>query len=395
MNKKKKLFVRIICLILALIMVMGLVVQVAFATEGPCPYESNEGFSYIATEDGWAIQQEGENPVLKISNVPEDFPHLYMSVLVANIETNHTQEILLFRDNGYAATLELEDGYYLIYTCLRGFKDNDGAKYVINNMQTAYFYHGDWNVFEEKYDLNYIDGNGIIDLKLDIMPADYNTTMVGPNATYHLTAEEKLYPMDEIYNWDILASIVENIDVDALLEEGKLVYLESTDAPISKSEEELLLDFIQNNPIASTVIAGVIKTPTREDLNLDFQYTSDMSPVVGATQEDVEDVLDEVIEQPVEIPVETPVETTPTPEKETEGGLSYDSLVGKVEDKTGIDLSPDKTAGQNLLDAIIDSWFLLLALLGFGIAYFVVKRKNQLALETQLEDDRYDDGYIR
>lgn len=379
-DKKKKLFVRVLCFILALIMVMGLVIQVAFAEEG-CPYEALDGFEFVSNGDGWDVVKTSDKPVIRLSNVPEDFVNPDVTVLVANLDTNVTQVVHLFPFNGYTTTLDIDDGYYLIYTNEVAWKSTSNNVYAVNNHDTVYFYYGDSALYDStKYQLPYILTDNVIDLPMVAYNGELNMSVIEPTATYHRTPEESGYPLGEVYNWDILADLAVNMDWEKFLETGEIVLLKETDVALSND----LVQYIQKNPYVNESIPEAISN---------FKETNGLTntSLEGTTAESANGLNIETA-KPEEIiitPETKPAETT-TPQQ---NDIIHDTL-NEISENVGLGEITYKTPGQILLSSLKSSWFLIVLLFAAGGGYLFIKNKNEKALQEQLENDMYDDGHI-
>ena len=227
-NKKTRLFVRILCAILAVIMTLSIVVPMAYATEieEEAPYVGGDGFEYVYTDGEWYLNVTGDHPVVRLTNVPDAYVRDNMPVLIANIDTFEVYIVNLLDVRGYVDSLPIEEGYYLVYTNNYTWADKDGNKWAINNTDTIYFYYGDpANMDAHKYDLDFVAEDNIIELPMTLAN-DSGLYTVPANGVFHFDAMDSAYPVYEIYNYDEIIARMENIDLAKSLDAGYTIYVD-------------------------------------------------------------------------------------------------------------------------------------------------------------------------
>lgn len=405
MDKKRKLFVRVLCLILALIMTLGVVVQVAFASEieNASPYQIKEGFEYVEQNGDWVVTPTGDKPVLQLTNVPDSFTRDNVPVLLANLSTYKVQVINLLEMYGYADVLDIEDGYYLLYTNSYCFEDENGEGWLLNGANTYYFYTGDMNNYDaNKYDLSYITSDGVLGLPLE---KDTKNTLprVKSSRIFHLDDEDTIYPLDELHNWDELQDRMEHIDLEATLEEGHPVYMDGYEPNSIDHSNDPQTSGDSSN--AGTSGESAANDGTNTNLGeLASQGNQGSNIASNGSGEEVDMPLPEedvpianpsiITTTPADKPAEnSSTETTPA----TEGGTLNDAIedaVYGVLGNIGIEKEEPKTTGETLLEMLKNSWLYLVLLVVCVVLYYREKTKNEDKTQERIENDKYDDSCI-
>ena len=151
-NKKKtRWFVRALCALLAIIMILSFVLPAAYATEieeNEAPFLNGEGFEYIENEGEWYLNVTGDKPVVRLINVPDSFTRDNLPVLIANVDTFEVHIVNLLEIYGYTAQLDIEEGYYLVVANNYCWADKNNDQWVINNANTVYFHYGETDSFD-------------------------------------------------------------------------------------------------------------------------------------------------------------------------------------------------------------------------------------------------------
>jgi hypothetical protein len=173
--KKTKLITRIIAGLLVLITVLGLIIPYVSADEidGQPDNELPVGFEYVLEDGEWKIKKsEGNNQPAVYVNSPYGFDTSNIVIFICNIETEEVISRELFQSANYITSLNISEGYYVIYANGYAWSDKDGNAYAINGGEYYYVYVGD-NYDNEKYTVNFADGNEIIELSLSVAPASF------------------------------------------------------------------------------------------------------------------------------------------------------------------------------------------------------------------------------
>lgn len=391
-DKKRKLFVRITCFVLALIMLLGFVIQVAFAED--CPYTALDGFEFTETADGWKPVKTGDKTVISLTNIPDDFSQDLISLLWANLETNEVGVVEFLKYNGYTATLDIPDGYYLIYNNDNCWADDNGRPYAVNAFETVYFYQGDLTKFQPGYfDLDYITADNVIFMPLTLNEDRPGYTPVGANEVYHRKQDGLQYPFDEIYNWDILVERAYTIDYDKSAEEGRIVYLDETESeensfvPVQQNIVRDNENIATNNSSTNTHSVVTNGNLSQSGNGLTFISDEPQSNITSSNNSSPDDS-------------ENNTATTPTKNQDDKSENENKDLVEEffvaIDDKTGLNLSKEEESPMDSLKQIFSLRSLLYIVVFIILFYFYLKEKNKNAkmLKEQLENDKYDDTRI-
>ena len=409
-NKKTRLFVRILCAILAVIMTLSIILPVAYADEidAEAPYVNQDGFQYVEENGEWFLQATTENPVFRLTNVPITFTRANLPVLIANLDTYEVQIINLLKMTGYAVSADLDEGYYVIYTNNYAWEDEQHTPWALNNGFSIYFYHGDIANFEkDKYGLNYVVAeNNIFDIPLNKY-TENRLPAIQNNRTFHLEDEDAIYPLSEIYNWDEILTRMEYIDLEATLELGKAVYRDGyVPNSIPATDEESETTTPSNNEVLGELAAGGAVT-SDDSVTLDNPVNNESTPA-----DDIPVAQPEIITPPPadDIPVEDALvsnesnngtdgtlstDNTDTPEVgKSELEQSAEQLLNQAYDILGVGEKDEATRRREAIGAWIRNGLIVAAIVVVTILYFKEKQKNQEAVEESLENNKYFDGHI-
>jgi hypothetical protein len=173
--KKNKLIARIIAGLLVLITILGLIIPYVSADEidGQPNNELPVGFEYVFEDGEWKIKKsEGNNKPAVYVNSPYGFDTSNIVIFICNIETEEVISRELFQSANYITSLNIGEGYYVIYANGYAWSDKDGNAYAVNGGEYYYVYIGD-NYDNEKYTVNFADGNEIIELSLSVAPDNF------------------------------------------------------------------------------------------------------------------------------------------------------------------------------------------------------------------------------
>lgn len=387
-NKKTKLFVRVLCAILALIMTLGVILPVAYAAEVESPYMNGDGFEYVEMDGEWYLNPTTENPVMRLSNVPDTMTRGNLPIVICNIETFKVYSANLLNVYGYVSMAEIPEGYYFIIANNYAWEDDMGYPWVINNAETYYFYHGDTANFEQgKYDLTYAICDGVLDIPM----TRYNGSdipAIKSNATFHLDEADKLYPLDELHNLDELMNRMEHLDLEASLETGHPVYTDDyvpNSDPAYVAPDNITVSGSEApgvSNLGNLASAGAItNTSNTEEApaaqpDIIVNNPSVTAPSSGVTAEDL------------------PVETKPAPETETQPENVLDVLTGALETETGINVTSKETTKDYVKSILIKTVIYGVVFAAVAVAYIFIKQKNMREQDLQHEFDLYDDSRL-
>ena len=385
-NKKTRLFVRILCGILAVIMTLSVIVPIAYATEvEDSPYVGGDGFEYVYTDGDWYLNVTGEYPVVRLTNVPDAYIRDNMPVLIANIDTFEVYVVNLLDVRGYVDVLPIKEGYYLVYTNNYTWADKNGDKWAINNTDTIYFYYGDpANMDAHKYDLDFIAEDNIIELPMTLAN-DSGLYTVPANGVFHFDAMDSAYPLYEIYNYDEIIARMEHIDLAQSLEAGYTIYVDGYTPNTSENYSP------SNN--ANITVPGQITVPGGQNNAPTVDYLSSSNGTTApGDNSDLPDIPIAVpeIQETTPLPEVEIVDKNNPPTSETKPAIDPIELVA---DKVGLDIQPVsfKAALLGILDGL---WIYVLLLAICGAAYYKLKKKDYVISEERTENDFYDDTRI-
>ncbi len=416
MNKKKKtrILIRILCGILAVIMTLSVVMPAVYAAEidesavNTAPYRDGEGFEYIEMDGEWYLNATSENPVFRLTNVSDSFTRDNLPILIANLDTYEVQVLNLLGITGYAASAQLKEGYYLIYTGNYAWEDDQGTPWALNNGYSIYFYVGDLaNYDATKYDLDYvIPENHIIDIPL-IRYTDTHMTAIKSTTVFHLTGQDAIYPVNEIYNWDEILTRMEHIDLEATLEEGQVIYRDGyTPNSLPATDESDANNQPNNNNLGELAAAAApdsVVVPTDE---IPIAQPEVITPPVSTQEEG--NALSQIIsgqnnEQTtqnnqsattVDTPQESVPDVAPTEREQSELEKTADDLLNQAYDVLGVGEKDEATRRKEAIGRWIRNGLMVAALVVVIIFYLKEKKKNEEALAESLENNKYFDGHI-
>ena len=275
-NKKKKLFVRILCGLLVVIMTLGLIVPYVFASEiedevailSGVVDENNEedissdqeesydvistpwqpegapeelppaGYLNVRRPDGtWGIQKmkASDESAFVISGLPENYDCNSVTLFIANLETQVVLTLNLEKEDRYVNKILLADGYYVIFSNNFSFCNTNGVGYSIRGGENLYFYVGDVNEFDaEKYPVDFLkvkDDYELFELTLLKAPADFEK--VSATTVLTINSEEIPFP-DDVKVEALGMTITSDPIVD---EENNNTQTEPSEKPVEKPNE--------------------------------------------------------------------------------------------------------------------------------------------------------------
>lgn len=211
--KKNKLITRIIAVVLVLTIVLGFVIPYVSAydvdqSEIETMHNASEkpdmpdvdlpdGFEYSYVNGRWVINKTEENdrPAIAIMQMPEGFDATVLTVFICNLETYQVRSFDLFKRSGYVSSMDLADGYYVIFSNNFAWSSSSGEAHVINNNEYLYVYIGD------DYDANLypIDFERYEDIfEIALSPADDSTTKIAYNTALIYSPSHMVCPEDAI-----------------------------------------------------------------------------------------------------------------------------------------------------------------------------------------------------
>lgn len=191
--KGRKIIVRVLSLILIGVIILGLVIPYVSASEIE-PTQSTErpilpdGFQYIDSTDGksyMVIRSPGNDlPSFSLS-MRDGFDMPQITVFFANLETEEIFSCELYHESGYYASIDLKDGYYVVFANEHAWQNSKGLSYALGGGSYQYIYVGD-NFDPLKYDAGFSMTDGIVSLGMDVAPAHFTTVKYGESATFDL-----------------------------------------------------------------------------------------------------------------------------------------------------------------------------------------------------------------
>ena len=173
------------------------------------------GFEYVNENDTWVIKKTEDNTsaAILLNNVPDTFDATSVKVFVANLETKQVQHFSLDAGLSYITTMDLADGYYVIYGGEYAWCDSLDNAYVLNDTNPLYVYVGseyDPNKFEDVF----LDASDII--LIDLTPAPDGMNRVKHSSNLLIGDEDLSFPNEFILATD---SEIEAIPEDETIEE--------------------------------------------------------------------------------------------------------------------------------------------------------------------------------
>lgn len=348
-DKVKKIVVRVLAVVLTALMILSVCAQFVFAAE-----EKKAPTTTVT---------------ISLKGLTQDFPHTEVLALVSNVSTYKSQSVLLRKDKNFTADVDLEDGYYFVYSNKHGWKDQNNNTLVINNNEPYNFYVGK-SFDKNRYpDYTFSQSKNITvpfnkvnkDVESDL------TKIVDQNTVIYWDVRDLIYPMQYIYDMDEFK--------EALL-----------NSPLAKGElsnyEEYLGSNEQKAQNVSTDIEkkwsglDVEKTITSNEENPDNKEEA----TTGSDNQNTENGNQNNNQIKVENENEKKeLETEPFDEKATEA----------VEEE-----KEDITFWDFILQMLWDSKLLILILIASFVGLFIIKRKNREKILKQMEEDSYDDSRI-
>ena len=376
-------------------MTLSMVVPMAYATEieNKAPYVNGEGFEYIEVDGEWYLNSTTENPVVRLINVDSAFDRDNFPILICNIDTYETFPMNLLEMNGYALSQELKEGYYLVVGNNYAWADAVGHAWAINGGGTFYFYYGDKANFKDnKYDLTYAVYDDIIDIPLTPYTGDA-LSVIPYHQTFHLTQEDKIYPLDELHNTTEILERLQNLDLEASLENGHPTYyegyqpnsvtganLDEENAAFGYTWEDLANLTATTSPVTNPTYVATT-TPPNQNVPV-AQPEVIVSPESSDSNTNTQN--NNVSNTPAEETTTTP-DVAPTP---------LEILSNKLEENTGFELNGTPSIGESLWNLTKSAIFFAIL---FGIVVFIyirIKTKREMEEYESLESDLYDESRI-
>lgn len=235
MNKKKRLIVKIVAGLLCLIMVAGMIVPYVSATsidsenvkdiitdmfqkedveheelaESSVPKPTNTlpiGFDYVLEGDNWVIRKTDGNKetAFILEGYSSGFDQPIVTFFIGNLKTHKVESVELLADESYVSSINLSDGYYVVFSNEYAWSDKDGNIYAINNNEFKYIYVGE-PTNTDINDITFAPEDGIFSIELGM--ADESMTVVPYGETLEVTSKMLEYPDDAV-----LKEVEENVD---------------------------------------------------------------------------------------------------------------------------------------------------------------------------------------
>lgn len=193
--KGRKIIIRVLSLILIGVIVLGLIIPCVSAAEietAPAVERPTlpDGFEYIESTDGksYMVIKSPDNDLPSFSlSMRDDFDMPQVTVFFANLETEEVSSCTLYNESGYYASVDLKDGYYVVFANEHAWQNSKGIPYALGGGSYQYIYVGD--EFDPlKYDVGFSMTTGIVRLGMDVAPANFTVVNYGDSATFDLTS---------------------------------------------------------------------------------------------------------------------------------------------------------------------------------------------------------------
>ena len=151
-----------------------------------------DGFEYVQGGDGWLIAKtkDNTNPAVAIET-PDGFDALAVTIFVGNLATHEVTCYTLDSMYNYVSSMELSDGYYVIFGNGFAWSTSSGAAYAINGSRYQYVYVGS-NYDPTLYGVEFQTTNGIFSIQLEI--ADDGMEKVAYNSYLTVDPSNVQYP---------------------------------------------------------------------------------------------------------------------------------------------------------------------------------------------------------
>lgn len=151
--KKEKKIIRIVASVLVVIMVLGLIVPYVMAAEideteavvESALAELPDGFEYVQNGESLVINKTANNnkPAIALDVDTSTFDVFSVTVFVGNLVTHGVTCYELYKHEGYVKSIDLADGYYVIFANDYAWSDSNDNAYAINGNEYKYIYIGD------------------------------------------------------------------------------------------------------------------------------------------------------------------------------------------------------------------------------------------------------------
>lgn len=235
-----------------------------------------QGYVYSRNIDGtWEISKLNENndSAFIISNLPEECDVKNVTLFIGNLETQNVMLLNINSEESYVNNIDLNDGYYVLFSNEMAFCDSNGVGYSINGGENLYFHVGS-EFDSEKYPVEFMKvSDGYELFKLSLAKAPDNFQKINNGVVLSIDSSSVNFPKD----------VKENVlgIVDGIVQENSPENtIESTNESIesieqkeieSEEEDETSNDSIFSSPLVivflavmtvvfGLLIAGWIKT---------------------------------------------------------------------------------------------------------------------------------------
>lgn len=371
-------------------MTLSIILPVAYAdeVEQTSPYLNGEGFEYIEQDGQWFLNATSEAPVFHLTNVSQTFSRDNLPILIANLDTFEVYTLNLLQVYGYAGSLELKEGYYVITTNNYAWEDEAGIPWVLNSAESFYFYYGDNSAFEQgKYGLTFLTSDDIFSIPLtqntnDTIPA------IKANKTFHFDEEDSIYPLDELHNMDELITRMQHIDLAASLESGEIVYMDGY-TPNSTPVEDNNANPNNLGELAAQGGSHIVDTSNTVEL----PALPDAQPEI-ITQPQPEESQSQVNTNAANSETGSSLSSANTEPSQSILEKEADEAVHKIYDALGVEEISEENP-QKLSIGLVIRNIIMVALLALVVFLYIrEKKKNEEKLEETLEYDKYSEGHI-
>jgi hypothetical protein len=229
--KKQKLIIRIVAIVLVAVLALGFIVPYVSATEVGetatqpfAPNESNDlnaepsegsnddaivsnpkpttklpnGFEYVLVDEIWKIKKTDDNQksALHINYKSQLFDTQSVIVFIGNIETHEVKYYELYNEFNYLASIDLPDGYYVVYANGLAWSDKDGRAHMLSGGEYEYLYIGEEDNYQDLYGVNFRRGEEIFGLSMEIVEETSYNQLVAYNSKVLVTSDDLAYPED-------------------------------------------------------------------------------------------------------------------------------------------------------------------------------------------------------
>lgn len=287
--KKTRIITKVIAAILAFVLVLGLIIPYVSAAElgnevpiaeelvsendaPPADEESSDendappveeestdendfppmqslplGFEYVKVGNSWTVQKTADNtkPAVML-NVPDGFDASVVTIFIGNLQTREVQYFDLNNSYGYLSSMNLEDGYYVIYANGFAWCDSKDNAYAINGGEYQYVYIGD-NYNPSLYGVEFINSQDIF--YVDMGPALDSMQKIKHNSRLTVDSSCLVYPED---------AKLENVQTPTVSEPPQEPSSPTPSPAGTEDEQEITLFSILLNAIKETYILIIL-----------------------------------------------------------------------------------------------------------------------------------------